>query len=179
MDVVYRMICTHTYRDGEIIRVIESMYPDPHERKAYINRRLHAYNTDTLLTESVRRHCRDKLTMYLVRNGADPNVISSTGEHSLNLCMTPDETMFLLAYGADPNTRAGDHSILCLHICGDRIDISNILMKHGARLRSGELQTIKMYGKKRIRTLVPDFYNDISLRHISLHHINLHRLRFQ
>lgn len=177
MDL-YHMIRDHTRSDDEIIRVIETMYPDPLERKEFINIRRKSDDSTILLTLSTSRTYREKLIVYLLRNGADPNVTIS-GIHPIDYHGKDDtsRTMHLLAYGADPNaTNWFGYSTLHTMIYNNKVGISNALMTHGARLRPGNLCSLRKCGRSHIFF---DFYDDISLRRISLHYVRLEQIRSQ
>lgn len=145
----FAMLFDDTCCDDDIIRIIETTYPDHDAKKEYLNMRVSG--ADTFLMHSICHKHRQKLVGYLLRNGADPNAPTRSGIRTLDVWIhdTPDNAriMALLAYGADPNMDAGAYSILALHIFGQRINISNILMAHGAQLRPGELETLKRCGR--------------------------------
>lgn len=173
----HRMVLNDTpYTDDDVIQAIEAMYPDPLERREYINRPLYTNRATTLLTKLACTHRRRKLIRYLLRNGADPNVLKS-GSHPLSFCRTPDDAMFFLAYGADPNLYTnGWQSILFGHIVLGRPSVADVLMTHGARMKLDETRELHLFTGFRVLGVV-SFYDRISLRRIALHHIRLERIR--
>lgn len=176
MDPYHMTLNATPYTDDDVIRTIETIFPDPLKRKEYINRPLYRNKTTTFLTQLACIGRRRRLIRYLLRNGADPNVLKS-GSHPLSFCKTPDDAMFFLAYGADPNLYTnGWQSILFGHIVCGRPIIADVLMMHGARMKLNE--TMELHLSAGFRDLdVVSFYDRISLRRIALHHIRLERIR--
>lgn len=177
------MIRDHTRSDDEIIRVIETMYPDPLERKEFINIRRKSDDSTILLTLSTSRTYREKLIVYLLRNGANPNVTTTdsgiSGIHPIDYHGKDDvsRTMHLLAYGADPNaTKWFGYSTLHTMIYNGKVNISSSLMIHGAKLKPGDMNSLRRCGRSHIFF---NFYDNITLRRISLHYIRLEQIRSQ
>lgn len=177
------MIFDRKWHDDDIIRMIETKYPDPLERKEYINRWFESGgNWCTLLTESIKRVYRRTLVTYLIRNGADSNVYTRLCLHSLdfwtfeNANENVQRTSLLLAYGANPNMHIGNASVLMGHILGYRVNVTTVLLTHGAQLKSGEFEILM---KNKATHIISNFYQFISLRRISLHYIRLEQIRSQ
>lgn len=178
------MISDHTWHDDDIMSAIETMHPDPLKRKEFINVRW--FNGDgnwcTLLTESLGRGYRRTLVSYLIRNGADPNAYTRSCLHSLsfwtyeNANENVQRTLLLLAYGANPNMHIGNASVLMGHILGYRVNVTTVLLTHGAQLKSGEFEILM---KNKATHIISNFYQFISLRRIALHHIRLEQIRSQ
>lgn len=176
MDPCCMVLNDTPYSDDDVIRAIEAMHPNPLERREYINMPLYTNRTTTLLTKLACTHRRRKLIRYLLRNGADPNVLKS-GSHPLSFCKTPDDAMFFLAYGADPNLYTnGWQSILFGHIVCGRPIVADVLMMHGARMKLSEIMELHHFAVFQVLGVV-SFYDRMSLRRIALHHIRLERIR--
>lgn len=174
--IPFLMIENHDRSDDEIIRVIDAMYPDPVKRKEFINQR-RSDERATLLTHSACQMDREKLMVYLLQNGADPNIPTQSGLYPIDYSdQDASRTMILLAYGANPNIPGRYVSTLYSMIYHNRIHISNALMTHGAQLKSGDLKYLKQSGRSQ---LFFDFYDNINLRRISLHYIRLEQIRSQ
>lgn len=178
------MIKDDSYSDHDIIQRLLRLYPEPEERKEFVT-----VHRPTLLLHALRTPLMWSLVRFLLRSGANPNLISESGMHILSFCSTVagrvdpkialhdiDNLVALLAYGADPNASGQASSVLYSEVAFGYHHVVPTLLAHGARMSDNEYVSLRMTHPEKLK-LVADFYSGVSLRRIACHHIVIARVR--
>jgi ankyrin repeat protein len=179
MEYILSMIDDHTYSEDSIIDEIVRLYPDHTLRKVFVNSVRPNTGGLTLLTRALSEPRRCNLARFLIRSGADPNMITHAGIHVLSFHAMDDSAMndidnvtTLLSCGADPNAFGQVRSVLYGSICFRGGHVTHVLLLHGARMSSSEYVTLQRDYPEKLK-LITDFYDCVSLRRIAFHHITI------